>query len=67
MVLQSNEHTTWVLEHLIKRKEDVELLAEQGLANRVNAHLEAWNGFLRAGASMIISYGARHAREWLGR
>ena len=31
----------------------------------MNAHLEAWSGFLRAGASMIISYGARHAREWL--
>ena len=40
-------------------------LAEQGLANRVNAHREAWTGFVRAGASMIISYGARHAREWL--
>jgi porphobilinogen synthase len=42
-----------------------ELLAEQGLTHRVNAHREAWTAFVRAGASMIISYGARHAREWL--
>ena len=31
-----------------------------------SAHREAWTAFVRAGASMIISYGARHAREWLG-
>ena len=35
------------------------------MADRVRAHREAWAGFVRAGASMIISYGARHAREWL--
>ena len=28
MVLQSNEHTAWVTEHLIKEKRDVELLGE---------------------------------------
>jgi uroporphyrinogen decarboxylase len=28
MVLQSNEHTAWVLEHLIKNKTDVDLIAE---------------------------------------
>jgi uroporphyrinogen decarboxylase len=27
-VLQSNEHTTWVTEYLIKRKEDIDLIAE---------------------------------------
>lgn len=27
-VLQSNEHTTWVGEHLIKRKEDIDLIGE---------------------------------------
>lgn len=28
MVLQSNEHTTWVSEHLVKNKRDIDLLAE---------------------------------------
>lgn len=28
MVTQSNEHTSWVLEHLIKESEDIDLLAE---------------------------------------
>lgn len=28
MVLQSNEHTTWVSEHLIKEKKDIDLLAK---------------------------------------
>ncbi len=57
----------WAVYEVSGEYAGIELLAEQGLANRVNAHLEAWNGFLRAGASMIISYGSRHAKEWLGR
>jgi len=44
----------------------IELLAQHGLTNRIGAHREAWTALVRAGASMIISYGARHAREWLG-
>ncbi|MBE9510253.1 MAG: hypothetical protein IMY71_05190 [Bacteroidetes bacterium] len=28
MILQSNEHTTWVLEHLIKEKNDIEIIAK---------------------------------------
>jgi len=44
----------------------LELLAAQGLTtSRGAAHREAWIAFVRAGASMIITYGARHAREWL--
>lgn len=43
----------------------IELLAQQGLTNRIGAHREAWTALVRAGASMVISYGARHAREWL--
>jgi porphobilinogen synthase len=57
----------WAVYEVSGEYASIELLAKQGLANRVNAHLEAWSGFLRAGASMIISYGARHAKEWLGR
>jgi porphobilinogen synthase len=45
----------------------VELLARDGLTQRVPAHLEAWTALVRAGATMVISYGARHAHEWLGK
>ena len=38
-----------------------------GAGQRASAHREAWTAFVRAGASMIISYGARHARELAGR
>ncbi len=55
----------WAVYEVSGEYAGIELLAEQGLANRVNAHREAWAGFVRAGASMIISYGARHAKEWL--
>ena len=43
----------------------IELLAAQGLADGPAAHREAWTAFVRAGASMIITYGARNARQWL--
>lgn len=41
------------------------LLQENRLGQRERLNREAWTAFLRAGASMIISYDARHAREWL--
>ncbi|MBS1958052.1 MAG: porphobilinogen synthase [Bdellovibrionales bacterium] len=43
----------------------IELMAEKGLINRERAHLETWTAFARAGAQIIITYGARHAREWI--
>ena len=43
----------------------VELLAREGLTNRAAAHVELWTAFSRAGAQLIISYGARFARNWL--
>jgi len=43
----------------------IELLAEKGLINQAAGHVEAWTSFMRAGASIIITYGARYAREWL--
>jgi porphobilinogen synthase len=45
----------------------IELMAKEGLINGPAAHVEAWTSFKRAGASMIITYGARFAREWLER
>jgi porphobilinogen synthase len=43
----------------------IELMAERGLANGPLAHVESWTAFVRAGASMIITYGARSAPKWL--
>jgi porphobilinogen synthase len=43
----------------------IELLAEQGLTDGPKAHLECWTALVRAGAQMIITYGARAATEWM--
>jgi porphobilinogen synthase len=43
----------------------IEALAAQDLINAPRAHAEAWHGMVRAGATIIISYGARSARTWL--
>jgi porphobilinogen synthase len=55
----------WAVYEVSGEYAGIELLAEQGLANRAASHREAWTAFVRAGASIIISYGARHTREWL--
>lgn len=43
----------------------VEMLAAQGLLNREAAHLEVWAALQRSGADIILSYAARHARQWI--
>lgn len=43
----------------------VEALAERDLIQGPAGHLEAWTAFARAGASMVITYGARHAKKWM--
>jgi porphobilinogen synthase len=57
----------WAVYEVSGEYAGIELLADAGLADRVRAHREAWTGFVRAGASMIISYGARYAKEWLAK
>ncbi len=44
----------------------IELMAEKGLIDARRAHLESWTAFFRAGAQMVITYGARSAKEWIG-
>ncbi|HLK70647.1 MAG TPA: porphobilinogen synthase [Steroidobacteraceae bacterium] len=56
----------WAVYHVSGEFAALEALAANGLGNRAALHREAWTAFRRAGASMIITYGARHAREWLG-
>jgi porphobilinogen synthase len=43
----------------------LEALSAQGLAPRAALHREMLIAFKRAGAAMIITYGARFARDWL--
>lgn len=43
----------------------IELLSAQNLIHGPSAHLEAWTAFFRAGAEIVITYGARSAKEWL--
>ncbi len=45
----------------------LELLAEQGLMDAPSALVESWIAFVRAGATMIISYGSRDAKKYLER
>jgi len=40
-------------------------LAAKNLVNREAAHLEAWVALSRAGADIIISYTAKHAKKWI--
>ena len=57
----------WAVYQVSGEYAGIELLAEKGLMDGPAAHLEAWTAFVRAGASMIITYGARSAPEILGR
>jgi porphobilinogen synthase len=43
----------------------IEALAAQQLISGPEAHVECWTAFVRAGASMILTYGARSAARWL--
>jgi porphobilinogen synthase len=55
----------WAVYHVSGEFAALEALAAQGLAPRAALHREILTAFRRAGASMIITYGARYAREWL--
>jgi porphobilinogen synthase len=55
----------WAVYHVSGEFAALEALAAQGLANRAALHREILIAFRRAGASMIITYGARFARDWL--
>jgi porphobilinogen synthase len=55
----------WAVYHVSGEFAALEALAAQGLAPRGALHREILTAFKRAGASMIITYGARHARELL--
>ncbi|MEI8097687.1 MAG: hypothetical protein WCG74_02585, partial [Sediminibacterium sp.] len=51
--------------HVSGEYQSIELLAQQQLVERSNAHVEVWTAIKRAGADIIISYAARHAQNWI--
>ena len=51
--------------HVSGEYQAIELLAEKQLVDRSKAHIEVWTSLKRAGADAIISYAARHAKQWL--
>jgi porphobilinogen synthase len=57
----------WAVYEVSGEFASIELMAERGLVDGPAAHVEAWTAFVRAGASMIITYGARSARDWIGK
>jgi len=55
----------WAVYEVSGEYAGVEVLAQNGLISAPAAHLEAWTGMVRAGASIIITYGARNAKKYL--
>lgn len=43
----------------------IELLSERGILDQSKAHMEAWAALQRSGATIIISYAADKAKEWI--
>jgi porphobilinogen synthase len=53
--------------HVSGEYQSIELLAQHNIIERDKAHIEIWTALKRGGATIIISYAARHAREWIER
>jgi porphobilinogen synthase len=64
--LSASIRLPWAVYHTSGEYAAFELLARAGLGDRAALHREILTAFRRAGASMIITYGARQARALLG-
>lgn len=62
----SEQHVPLAIYQVSGEYAALEALVEKGLAKRDAIHIETWYAAARSGANMIISYAARHAKEWLG-
>jgi porphobilinogen synthase len=51
--------------HVSGEYQSIELLAQHNIIERDKAHIEVWTALKRGGATIIISYAARHAKEWI--
>lgn len=63
--LAAETHKPIAAYHVSGEYAALELLVENGLAKRAEAHLEVWTSLVRAGASIIISYAAKEAKYWI--
>jgi len=63
--LQKEITKPWAVYQVSGEYAAIELLGQNNLINSPKAHMEAWTSFFRAGASIVISYGAREARKWI--
>jgi len=63
--LSAQIHKPWAVYEVSGEFASIELMAREGLMNGPQAHVEAWTSFVRAGARIIITYGARYAQNWL--
>jgi porphobilinogen synthase len=51
--------------HVSGEYQSIELLAKENIIQRDKAHIEVWTALKRGGATVIISYAARHAKQWI--
>ena len=51
--------------HVSGEYQSIELLVQNKIIERDKAHIEIWTALKRGGADIIISYAARHAKEWI--
>lgn len=51
--------------HVSGEHASIEASAEKGLIDPAKGHVEVWHAIKRAGASIIITYAARYAKDWL--
>jgi porphobilinogen synthase len=63
--LSSQIPLPWAVYEVSGEYAAIELMAEKGLVDARRAHLESWTAFFRAGAQMVITYGARNAKTWM--
>jgi porphobilinogen synthase len=63
--LKNKVHQPLAVYHVSGEYQSIELLALQNSVERSRAHVEVWTSMKRAGANIIISYAARHARQWI--
>jgi porphobilinogen synthase len=65
--LSSEIKKPWAVYEVSGEYAAIEMMAQNGLIHAPAAHVEAWTAFVRAGATMIITYGARYGRQYLER
>ncbi|MFZ6000547.1 MAG: porphobilinogen synthase, partial [Bacteroidota bacterium] len=63
--LKANINQPIAAYHVSGEYQSIELLAAQGSVDRAKAHVEVWTALKRAGANIVISYAARHAKKWI--